>query len=642
MNIYLFNGPLANKYEKVKGLEVANNIRNDERGGRANLIYLDDDPENSDFWTTLGGKITVTNPGEDDAVVEAEAVVEKKIFKLDSSGFDSSNALPLTNGKLERKVLETDSVYLIASNKLYIWIGKKASPADKKEAMNHATNYIKMANLPNNTVIQRVSEGVETSAFKGEFFMWDPPRTFKMAGLGNSRASVQVDVDYAELVAHKAKEDTPVDDGSGKIEIWRVEDFKLQPVPANTYGQFYGGDSYVMLYTYDKNGKPAYILYFWQGRGSSIDEKGASALLTKEMDDKLGGKAAQIRVVQGKEPSHFRSLFKGALIIHEGGRASGFHNSQESDTYDTDGIALFHVKGSTELNTHAVQVEEKATSLNSGDCFVLITPTTAYSWKGTGSTAAEQAVANNIRAILAKDYNGTSNRFLSRFEVSIEEHSEPPEFWEAIGGKAEYLEMSPGEEMPREARLFWASTATGCFRVEEIDNFEQDDLIDDDVMILDTYTQVFIWIGSQSTDVEKSKSREAAVKYIDAAGDGRSSATTPIMQIYSGEEPIIFTNHFHGWDYHLAEKNKFHDPYAEKLKQMNAEKEKQSAPNLNETRRASLKHVSSPEPAAPQDAPPAPSPYQVSFYNIIQNIFKYTILVYHKHKITLFFFTLLE
>jgi hypothetical protein len=89
------------------------------------------------------------------------------------------------------------------------------------------------------------------------------------------------------------------------------------------------------------------------------------------------------------------------------------------------------------------------------------------------------------------------------------------------------------------------------------------------------------------------------------------------MQIYSGEEPIIFTNHFHGWDYHLAEKNKFHDPYAEKLKQMNAEKEKESAPNLNETRRASLKHVSSPEPAAPQDAPPAPSPYQVSFYNTI-------------------------
>ena len=27
LSIYIYNGPLANKYEKVKGLEVANNIR---------------------------------------------------------------------------------------------------------------------------------------------------------------------------------------------------------------------------------------------------------------------------------------------------------------------------------------------------------------------------------------------------------------------------------------------------------------------------------------------------------------------------------------------------------------------------------------------------------------------------------------
>ena len=31
------------------------------------------------------------------------------------------------------------------------------------------------------------------------------------------------------------------------------------------------------------------MLYFWQGRNSTRDEKGASALLTTEMDDKLGG-----------------------------------------------------------------------------------------------------------------------------------------------------------------------------------------------------------------------------------------------------------------------------------------------------------------------------------------------------------------
>ena len=37
---------------------------------------------------------------------------------------------------------------------------------------------------------------------------------------------------------------------------------------------------------------------------------------------------------------------------------------------------------------------------------------------------------------------------------------------------------------------------------DEIDN-DCDDLIDDDVMLLDTFYNVFVWVGSQSNDTEK-------------------------------------------------------------------------------------------------------------------------------------------
>jgi len=47
-----------------------------------------------------------------------------------------------------------------------------------------------------------------------------------------------------------------------------------------------------MQYTYD--GGKAHIIYFWQGRDSSADEKGASALLAKELGDSLGGQAALV------------------------------------------------------------------------------------------------------------------------------------------------------------------------------------------------------------------------------------------------------------------------------------------------------------------------------------------------------------
>ncbi len=55
------------------------------------------------------------------------------------------------------------------------------------------------------------------------------------------------------------------DDGTGELKIWRVENFELQEVDPELYGQFYSGDCYVLLYTYsDDSGKQ--IIYFWLGQ----------------------------------------------------------------------------------------------------------------------------------------------------------------------------------------------------------------------------------------------------------------------------------------------------------------------------------------------------------------------------------------
>ena len=54
----------------------------------------------------------------------------------------------------------------------------------------------------------------------------------------------------------------------------------------------------------------------------------------------------------------------------------------DTDSYDVDGTRLFHVRGTNEFNTRAVQVEEVASSLNSNDCFVLETPKCTYVWYG--------------------------------------------------------------------------------------------------------------------------------------------------------------------------------------------------------------------------------------------------------------------
>lgn len=171
---------------------------------------------------------------------------------------------------------------------------------------------------------------------------------------------------------------------------------------------------------------------------------------------------SQIRVTQGKEPPHFRQLFQGKLIIHSGGRASGFKNSSESSTMNASGIALFHVRGSNALNTYAVEVRAEAASLNSEDSFVLVTPGIAYVWTGSGTNSSEIAVASNIANVLRESTVKGCD------VITITEGREPAEFWVSLGGKAEYSKLAPGEAVPRDPRLFEASTVSGSFKLVEV------------------------------------------------------------------------------------------------------------------------------------------------------------------------------
>ena len=60
-------------------------------------------------------------------------------------------------------------------------------------------------------------------------------------------------------------------------------------------------------------------------------------------------------------------------------------------------------------------------------------------------------------------------------------------------------------------RLFLCSNATGRFEVEEIFNFTQEDMEDDDVMLLDTYDSIFLWVGQKANSKEKQEAMKTAV-----------------------------------------------------------------------------------------------------------------------------------
>ncbi|CCO27118.1 Gelsolin-like protein 1 AltName: Full=Actin-modulator [Rhizoctonia solani AG-1 IB] len=86
--------------------------------------------------------------------------------------------------------------------------------------------------------------------------------------------------------AENAWEDVGQDQG---LWIWRIEDFKVTPWPDDLKGQFYDGDSYIILNTYKKNPDSealAHDLHFWLGSQTSLDEAGTAAYKAVELDDR--------------------------------------------------------------------------------------------------------------------------------------------------------------------------------------------------------------------------------------------------------------------------------------------------------------------------------------------------------------------
>jgi hypothetical protein len=546
--IFQWNGAEASRVEKQKGLVVTKRIRDQERSGKAAIHIIDNGKDDdSAFWTAFGvekpRKIKSAKEGGDDQTHSRKSAENTKLYHVsDASGSIAVNEL--TERPFKKEHLKTDDAYIldVAGTAIYAWIGKGASEQEKLHSMKIATDFLKSKGYPNWTPVTRVVEGAETPLFKENFQNW-PEKDASKPGASGARKSAFVkrtsEFDAKSLHQKKAREQAKMpDDGSGELEVWRVEDFELVEVPKKMYGQFFGGDSYVLKYTYLVNGKENYIIYFWQGLESSQDEKGASALWAVKKDDELGGAAVQVRVVQNKEPPHFYVMFKGKMVVHAGGKASGFKNAGDTDSYDTDGTRLFQVRGTTKENVRAIQVTEKADFLNSGDAFILESPKGNWLWFGKGCTGDEREAAKEIAKIV-----------LTKECEILMEGSEPAGFWEALGGKVDYPDHAAvSDENFHEPRLFQCSNATGNFEVEEIFDFDQEDLIPEDVMLLDTYNEVFVWVGEEANAVEKKESLKTAMAYVESDTSGRTLDDTVLLQIKQGCEPPNFTCHFFAWN----------------------------------------------------------------------------------------------
>ncbi|KAI3370212.1 hypothetical protein L3Q82_024994 [Scortum barcoo] len=547
--IVQWNGPKSNRQEKLKGMLLAKDIRDRERGGRADIRVIEGEEESKSPQTmeilneVLGERTSQLRDGPPDETVDQEQKSKLTLYHV-SDADGQMKVTEIATRPLVQDLLNHDDCYFLDQGgaKIFVWKGKKANKSEKQAAMSKALEFIKVKNYPITTNVETVNDGAESALFKQQFQRWTVKDQTKGLGKVNTKGKVahitqeKFDASLMHVMPEVAAQERMVDNGTGQVEVWRIENLELAPVDPKWYGYFYGGDCYLILYTYLVNSKKCYLLYIWQGRHATQDELAASAFQAVDLDQKYGGEPVQVRITMGKEPRHFMAIFKGKMVIFEGG------TSRKGSSEPEPPIRLFQVHGSDPSNTKAIEVPALATSLNSNDVFLVKSQSGIYLWCGKGSSGDERAMAKEVSSVISQNSQRGS-------EELVAEGQEPIEFWELLGGKAPYASDKRLQQMvsDHQPRLFECTNKTGRFIVTEVTQFTQDDLSEDDVMLLDTWDQVFLWIGKDANEVERKEAVVTSQEYL-STHPGDRDPDTPIVLIKQGFEPPTFTGWFAAWD----------------------------------------------------------------------------------------------
>ncbi|KAF5272844.1 hypothetical protein FQR65_LT00440 [Abscondita terminalis] len=557
-NIYVYVGAKSKRTERLKAIHAANLIRDQDHGGRSKINVLDEfslPTEVDEFFQVLGNgspsEVPDESAGGDDEQFESSQERTVTLHRVsDSSGrmqVEQVGQKPLRQAQLDANdcfILETGDA------NLFVWIGKKCNKKEKDEAMVKAQEFLKSKNYPTWTHVERVVQDAEPSTFRQYFQSWQATGELHPRAI---RSATAKPTPLAEKSGGELPEFMP-DDGSGEMEVYRVENFELVPVPVETYGKFFGGDSYVIKY---KSSRGKWVIYYWQGNKSSIDEKAASAIQAVRLDNELGGKAVQIRVVQDFEPKHFLHMFKGKLITFLGGHASGFKNVKEHDAYVEGETRLYRIRGTNEIDVRASQQLPSAKSLESDDVFIVDTGEHTWLWFGKGSDDIEKELAHNFAQQLVP---GSS-------PITVKEGEERSDFWDALGGRTPYAKnFKANTQVLTETKLYHCHVSdNGHVKVEEIQDFQQNDLDEDDVMIIDSTEEIFVWIGKGATEHEIkhvfSKLHQLLRRY------QRENAV--VVTVKQGDEPDLFTMLFPSWNSNIWTSGSSYNDIKQKLKESN-------------------------------------------------------------------------
>ncbi|PYH78214.1 actin depolymerizing protein [Aspergillus uvarum CBS 121591] len=358
------------------------------------------------------------------------------------------------------------------------------------------------------------------------------------------------------------------------LYIWRIEQFEVVPWPRDRYGEFYDGDSYIVLHSArppqtDTDEEPALLhdIFFWLGSHTSQDEAGTAAYKTVELDEYLHGAATQHREVQAHPSSEFVGLFP-RISIRRGGVQSGFRHVEDAEEKE-EGMMLLRVfkhAGAARPGSLIVhEVEPTWRSLDDKDVFVLDAGEKIWVWQGRSCSPMEKGKAAQVVHDLTQakhvDVEVLSQLearskvvvdMLGGREVGQLSFSAPRPISEKRKRAVEDGEdegqgagAGPGAA-GYQRKLFKLSDADGSLSfdlVKEGSDIGKADLHGKDIFLFDDGDRLWVWQGLEASAAERAlwlRVAQSYVRWLQDSPEGSEAHLIPISKVVQGHESPAF------------------------------------------------------------------------------------------------------
>ncbi|KAJ8320361.1 hypothetical protein KUTeg_001948 [Tegillarca granosa] len=431
------------------------------------------------FWKALGGmeKVEPAGPTEEDELYENHIVETNMIYQMVENALVPYKEYWGTQPKV---------IVFDFGSEMYVWQGKSVKPDQRKIGVKLARQ------------------------------LWERGYDYSNSDI-NPLCPL---LSKAEDMEGFIREQDIVTLG---INVWHVLEYDHFQVPEHSQGQFHDGDTYVVRWQYMITNKERCAYFFWQGKESTINEKGASALMTVELDEERG---PQVRVPEGKEMPCFLNLFDGNMIIHKGKR--------EDESTNTQGCwRCYCLRGDYESEMYLMEIEMGIKNLRSRSSFLFLNVKTGlmYVWHGCKSPTHIRKMAVSAAERLKQKCPlevGLGPKVQIEYK-EMKEGSETLDFWKLMNvtrnDRSLYWSLlTDNSEYKHTLRLFSMSSVSGVFEVHEILN------------------------PSRTPDYVSSYPVLQSDLYKTSQPEKNPDNPPKAYTVYAGVEPLLFTNLFPYWD----------------------------------------------------------------------------------------------